>query len=48
MIAQLPDTHQEVVELYVLNGVPQQEIAEQLGVSLCRGQNREFSGDVRS
>lgn len=44
MISQLPDTYREAVELYELRGVPQQEIAEQLGISLSGAKSRVQRG----
>ena len=40
MIAQLPDTYREAVKLYELEGMPQQEIANQLGISLSGAKSR--------
>lgn len=40
MISQLPDTYREAVELYELQGIPQQEIAERLGISLSGAKSR--------
>ena len=40
MIADLPDTFREAVELYELKSMPQQEIAEQLGLSLSGAKSR--------
>ena len=44
MISQLPDKYGEAVELYELEGVPQQEIAEKLGLSLSGAKSRVQRG----
>ncbi|MCG8649416.1 MAG: RNA polymerase sigma factor SigZ [Pirellulales bacterium] len=44
MIAQLPENYREAVELYELQGVPQQEIAERLGISLSGAKSRVQRG----
>ena len=44
MISQLPDTYREAVELYELQGVSQQEIADKLGLSLSGAKSRVQRG----
>ena len=44
MIAELPDAYREAVELYELKGVSQQEIADQLGLSLSGAKSRVQRG----
>ena len=44
MISQLPAPYREAVELYELKGVPQQEIADQLGISLSGAKSRVQRG----
>ena len=40
MIAQLPETYRTAVELYEIKGIPQQKIADQLGISLSGAKSR--------
>ena len=40
MIAQLPDPYRDAVELYELQGIPRQEIADRLGISLSDAKSR--------
>ena len=40
MIAELPDTYREAVELYELQDLPQREIADRLGISLSGAKSR--------
>ena len=40
MIEQLPENYRQAVELYELKGVPQQAIADQLGISLSGAKSR--------
>ena len=40
MVAKLPETYREAVELYELKGVSQQKIADQLGLSLSAAKSR--------
>lgn len=40
MIAQLPDIYREAVTLYELEGIPQQQISDQLGISLSGVKSR--------
>ena len=47
MIAQLPDTYREAVELYELKEMPQQQIAEQLNISLSGAKSRVQRGRER-
>ena len=47
MIAQLPDTYREAVELYELKEMPQQQIAEQLNISLSGAKSRVQRGRVK-
>jgi len=47
MIAQLPDTYREAVELYELKGMPQQQIAEQLNISLSGAKSRVQRGRAK-
>ena len=44
MIAQLPDAYREAVELYELKEMPQQQIAEKLGLSLSGAKSRVQRG----
>ena len=44
MIAQLPDPYREAVELYELKGMPQQDIADKLGLSLSGAKSRVQRG----
>ncbi len=44
LIAQLPDTYREAVELYELKEMPQQQIAEQLNISLSGAKSRVQRG----
>ncbi|NKB80586.1 MAG: RNA polymerase sigma factor SigZ [Nitrospirales bacterium] len=44
MIAQLPDTYREAVELYELKEIPQQQIADKLGISLSGAKSRVQRG----
>ncbi len=44
MIAQLPDSYREAVELYELKGMPQQQIADTLGISLSSAKSRVQRG----
>ena len=44
MIAQLPETYREAVELYELKEMPQQQIAEQLNISLSGAKSRVQRG----
>ncbi len=47
MIAQLPDTYREAVELYELKEIPQQQIAEQLNISLSGAKSRVHRGRAK-
>ena len=47
MIAQLPDAYREAVELYELKGVPQQQIADELGISLSGAKSRVQRGRAK-
>ena len=47
MIAQLPEAYREAVELYELKGTPQQEIADQLGISLSGAKSRVQRGRAK-
>jgi len=47
MIAQLPDTYREAVELYELKEMPQQQIAEQLNISLSGAKSRVQRGRAK-
>lgn len=47
MIAQLPDAYREAVELYELKGIPQQQIAAQLGISLSGAKSRVQRGRAK-
>lgn len=47
MIAQLPDSYREAVELYELKGIPQQEIADQLNISLSGAKSRIQRGRAK-
>ncbi len=47
MIAQLPDLYREAVELYELQGMPQQQIADTLGISLSGAKSRVQRGRER-
>ncbi|NKB67483.1 MAG: RNA polymerase sigma factor SigZ [Candidatus Latescibacteria bacterium] len=40
MIAQLPEVYRQAVELYELKGLPQQDIADRLGLSLSGAKSR--------
>ena len=40
MMAQLPEPYREAVELFELEGLPQQEIADRLGISLSGAKSR--------
>ncbi len=44
MISQLPDAYREAVELYELQAIPQQEIANRLGISLSGAKSRVQRG----
>ena len=44
MIQELPDTYRRAVELYELKGISQQEIANQLGISLSGAKSRVQRG----
>ncbi len=44
MISQLPDSYREAVELYELKGLPQQEIANHLNLSLSGAKSRVQRG----
>lgn len=44
MIARLPDTYRRAVELYELEGLPQQRIADELGLSLSGAKSRVQRG----
>ncbi|MGB0910315.1 MAG: RNA polymerase sigma factor SigZ [Nitrospirales bacterium] len=47
MIAQLPDTYREAVELYELKEMPQQQIADQLNISLSGAKSRIQRGRTK-
>ncbi len=47
MIAQLPDTYREALELYELKEMPQQQIAEQLNISLSGAKSRVQRGRAK-
>lgn len=47
MIAQLPNPYREAVELYELKGIPQQQIAEQLNISLSGAKSRVQRGRAK-
>ncbi len=47
MISQLPGAYREAVELYELKGTPQQEIADQLGISLSGAKSRVQRGRAK-
>lgn len=47
MIAQLPDSYREAVELYELKETPQQEIADKLGISLSGAKSRVQRGRAK-
>lgn len=47
MIEALPDTYREAVGLYELEGVPQQEIADRLGISLSGAKSRIQRGRTK-
>ena len=47
MISQLPDDYREAVELYELQRVPQQEIADRLGISLSGAKSRIQRGRAK-
>ncbi len=47
MIAQLPETYREAVELYELKEMPQQQIAKQLNISLSGAKSRVQRGRAR-
>ena len=44
MIRQLPDDYRQAVELYELDGMPQQNIADKLGISLSGAKSRVQRG----
>lgn len=44
MIAQLPDSYRQAVEMYELEGMPQQQIADNLGISLSVAKSRVQRG----
>lgn len=44
MIESLPETYREALALYELQGVPQQEIADRLGISLSAAKSRVQRG----
>ena len=44
MLAELPDDYREAVELYELEGISQQEIADRLGISLSGAKSRVQRG----
>ncbi len=44
MVAQLPDAYRRAVELYELEGMPQQQIADELGISLSGAKSRVQRG----
>lgn len=44
MIAQLPDSYRQAVEMYELEGMPQQQIADNLGISLSGAKSRVQRG----
>lgn len=47
MMAQLPDTYREAVELYELKEMPQQQIAERLNISLSGAKSRVQRGRAK-
>jgi RNA polymerase sigma-70 factor (ECF subfamily) len=47
MIAQLPDAYRDAIELYELEGIPQQQIADQLGISLPGAKSRIQRGRAK-
>ena len=47
MISQLPDSYREAVELYELKGLTQQEIADQLDLSLSGAKSRVQRGRAK-
>lgn len=47
MISQLPDEYREAIELYELKGIPQQQIADQLGISLSGAKSRVQRGRAK-
>lgn len=47
MITQLPNNYREAVELYELEGVPQKQIAERLGISLSGAKSRVQRGRTK-
>ena len=47
LIAQLPDTYREAVELYELKEIPQQQIAEHLNISLSGAKSRVQRGRAK-
>ena len=44
MVSKLPESYRDAVELYELRGIPQQEIADQLGISLSGAKSRVQRG----
>ena len=44
LIGQLPDRYREAIELYEVNGLTQQEIADRLGISLSGAKSRVQRG----
>ena len=44
MISKLPESYRDAVELYELKGIPQQKIADQLGISLSGAKSRVQRG----
>lgn len=44
MIAQLPDSYRQAVQMYELEGMPQQQIANSLGISLSGAKSRVQRG----
>ena len=44
MVSKLPEPYRDAVELYELKGIPQQEIADQLGISLSGAKSRVQRG----
>ncbi|KLU06222.1 RNA polymerase sigma factor SigZ [Rhodopirellula islandica] len=47
MLEQLPDEHREAVELYEIQGLSQQEIADRLGLSLSGAKSRVQRGRTK-
>lgn len=47
MIAQLPDSYREAVELYEFKGLSQQQIADQFGISLSGAKSRIQRGRAK-